>query len=80
MIKAHGDQYQDLAEILNRYKTLNTSNLNLQNEHKMLEKEQEETKHEIQVFQKFKNQEILQLNNDIKDHTKKLEVRLNTLL
>lgn len=40
-----------------------------------MEKEYEKIKYESNQFEKEQNQEILQLNNDIKELTKKLEVQ-----
>ena len=46
IIKAYPDQYPDMGEILNRYKTLTTSNENLVKEHRAMEKEYERLKYE----------------------------------
>lgn len=42
-----------------------------------MEKEYERLKYESMQYEKEKNHEILQLNNDIKDLTKKLEEKTN---
>jgi hypothetical protein len=44
IIKAYPDQYPDLSEILNRYKTLTSSNENLVREHRTMEKDYEKLK------------------------------------
>lgn len=59
IIKAYPDQYPDLGEILNRYKTLTSSNENLVREHRMMEKDYEKLKIESTQYEKDKNHEIL---------------------
>jgi len=44
--KAYPDRYPDLTEILNRHKTLTTSNNNLTKEHNYMENECERLKFE----------------------------------
>jgi cell division protein FtsL len=46
---------------------LTDSNEKLVKEHKAMEKEYEKLKYESAQYEKEKNQEILQLNNEIKD-------------
>jgi predicted RNase H-like nuclease (RuvC/YqgF family) len=58
---------------LDRYATLTNSNSKLVEEHQNMEKEFEKLKYESTQYEKEKNHEILQLNNDIKDLQKKLE-------
>lgn len=70
------DQYNDPGEIIQRYKTLIKSNEHLVRDHSNLEQEFEKLKIECTTFEKEKNHEILQLNNEIKDLQKLLEVFL----
>jgi len=74
VIKTHQDQYGNAGEIITRYKTLIKSNENLVRDHTNLEQEFEKLKVDCSSFEKDKNHEILQLNNEIKDLQKILEV------
>ncbi len=77
VIKSNQDQYNDPGEIIQRYKTLVKSNDHLVRDHTNLEQEFEKMKIECSSFEKEKNHEILQLNNEIKDLQKILEVLMN---
>ena len=77
VIKANPDQYQDMGEVLNRYKTLIKSNDHLERDHRSMEQEYERLKQESTLFEKERNHEILQISNDIKDLTKKREEKTN---
>ena len=80
VIKSNADQYEDPTAIINRYKTLVKSNDHLVRDHNNLEQEFEKLKVECSTFEKDKNHEILQLNNEIKDLQKILEVKLTFYL
>lgn len=74
------DQYNDPGEIIQRYKTLIKSNEHLVRDHSNLEQEFEKLKIECGTYEKEKNHEILQLNNEIKDLQKILEVFLEIMI
>ena len=74
VLKSHQDQYTNAGDIILRYKTLIKSNDNLVRDHSNLEQDFEKLKIECSSFEKDKNHEILQLNNEIKDLQKILEV------
>lgn len=76
VIKSHQDQYGNAGQIIERYKTLIKSNDNLVRDHDELDQKLEKLKVECSSFEKEKNHEILQLNNEIKDLQKILEVDL----
>lgn len=77
ILKAYPDQYHDLQSILDRYMTLTSSNTKLVDEHKAMEREYERLKYESTQYEKERNHDILQLNNDIKEMQKKLEEKLS---
>ncbi|EGR34362.1 hypothetical protein IMG5_014590, partial [Ichthyophthirius multifiliis] len=68
------DKYQDIPQILSLYQKLTTSYLELNKKNQQTEEEYENLKQQSILYEKNQNQDILQLNNDIKDLTKKLEV------
>ena len=59
------DEYQELADILARYKTLQTSNLNLSKNLGSLEKNLDQLKNSLNKYEKDMKTDIMQLNNDI---------------
>ena len=59
------DEYQELADILARYKTLQTSNQNLSKNLNSLEKNLDGLKNALNKYEKEMKTDIMQLNNDI---------------
>lgn len=74
VIRSNQDQYQNISDLISRYKNLNRANENLVRDQKNMEEELERLKIECANFEKDKNHEILQLNNEIKELQKNLEV------
>lgn len=73
----YSDQYPEMSDILSRYQTLKKFNQNLLKDRDFMENEKENLKKESTTFEKDMNQNILQLNNEIKDLSKKLENKVN---
>jgi hypothetical protein len=59
------DEYQELQDILSRYKTLKSSNVKLSHNLSVLEKDLDELKNTVTLYEKNMKTEIMQLNNDI---------------
>ena len=68
----YSDQYPEMSDILSRYQTLKKFNQNLLKDRDLMETEKETLKKESASFEKDMNQNILQLNNEIKDLSKRL--------
>ncbi|CAD8071951.1 unnamed protein product [Paramecium sonneborni] len=76
IIKAYPDKYSDLDSITDRYKRLMISHQILKQEHEKMEIDCEKMKFTITQYEKEKNHEVLQLNNDIKDYQKLIEEKI----
>lgn len=76
VIKANTEQYSDLQDIINRYKILVKSNDHLVRDHANMEQNLEKLKTDCAIFEKERNHEILQLNNEIKELQTTLEVKI----
>jgi chromosome segregation ATPase len=76
-VKRESDEFEEIGDILSRYKTLLHENqkLNVDNAH--LEAALEAKKKDVQLYEKEKRQEILQLNNDIAVKKAELEAILD---
>lgn len=74
----YSDQYPEMSDILSRYQTLKKFNQKLLKDRDVMEADKEALKIESSAFEKNMNQNILQLSNEIKDISKKLEIRSNT--
>ena len=59
------DEYQELQDILSRYKTLKSSNIKLSTNLSELEKNLDDLKNNVTKYEKDMKTEIMQLNNDI---------------
>lgn len=59
------DEYQELQDILSRYKTLKSSNIKLSTNLAELEKTLDDLKNQVNSYEKGMNSEIMTLNNDI---------------
>lgn len=66
-----------MSDILSRYQTLKKFNQKLLKDRDVMEGEKESLKIESSAFEKNMNQNILQLSNEIKDISKKLETKSN---
>lgn len=73
----YSDQYPEMSDILNRYHTLKKFNQSLIKNRDVMERDKESVKKESANFEKQMNQTILQLNNELKDLSKKLESKMN---
>ncbi len=67
------DEYQELQDILARYKTLKSSNTKLSTTLQSLEKDLDELKNSVTQYEKDKKFEIMQLNNNIANLQQKFE-------
>lgn len=73
----YSDQYPEMPDILSRYQTLKKFNQNLLRDRDLMESEKERLKKDSSSFEKDMNQNILQLSNEIKDISKRLELKTN---
>lgn len=62
---SHPDEYQELQDILSRYKTLKSSNVKLSQNLTLLERELDDLKNTVTKYEKDMNTDIMSLNNDI---------------
>lgn len=62
---SHPDEYQELQDILSRYKTLKSSNVKLSSNLTSLERELDDLKNNVMKYEKDMKTEIMSLNNDI---------------
>lgn len=73
----YSDQYPEMSDILSRFQTLKKFNQNLLKDRDRMEVEKETLKKQSTTFEKQMNQNILQLSNEIKDYSKKLQNKVN---
>lgn len=67
------DEYQELQDILSRYKTLKSSNVKLSSNLSELEKNLDDLKNSVNQYEKSMKTEIMTLNNDIANLQQKFE-------
>ena len=77
-------QYQDIKEIKKRHDTLHKSQSQLNKGYNEITKKYDDLRIESVQYEKDINNDIMQLNNEIKDMTKKLDViymiKINSLM
>ena len=71
---SHPDEYQELQDILSRYKTLKSSNVKLTQNLIFLEKELDDLKETVTNYETDMKTDIMSLNNDIANLQQKFEV------
>ncbi len=74
VVSEHPDQYQDINDLLQRYKNLQSSISMLEDRAQSIEEDYEKIKNEYSKIEKEKINEILLLNIEISSLQKKLEV------
>ena len=70
-------QYQEIKEIKKRHDTLHKSQLQLNKGYAEITKKYDDLRIESVQYEKDINNDIMQLNNEIKDLTKKLDVKFS---
>ena len=67
------DEYQELSDILSRYWTLKNSNIKLNSNLQILEKELDDLKNTVTKYEQGMKTDIMQLNNDIAQQQQRFE-------
>lgn len=73
----YSDQYPEMNDILNRYQTLKKANNDLLKERETMEANHAALKVEASNFEKEINQSILQISNESKESSRRLEEKIN---
>ena len=69
----NSDEYQEIADILSRFMTLKSSNLNLNGTKSFQEEKVERLKNDMTKYEKDMKTEIMQLGNDMANMKTKLD-------